>query len=74
MRSSLLLAGTAAFATAICGAPLEGRNNGGAPKVSIKDGNLVGLTLPNWEQDLFLGIPYAQPPVGDLRLRAAKPL
>lgn len=40
-----------------------------APKVTIKNGTVQGLFSPQWNQDLFLGIPYAQPPLGDLRFR-----
>ncbi|KAJ6617176.1 Alpha/Beta hydrolase protein [Mycena sp. CBHHK59/15] len=39
------------------------------PSVTIKNGTVLGVDLPQFGQDLFLGIPYAQPPVGDLRLR-----
>ncbi|KAF7291239.1 Ricin B-type lectin domain-containing protein [Mycena indigotica] len=39
------------------------------PAVTIKNGTLVGADLPQNGQHLFLGIPYAQPPVGALRLR-----
>jgi carboxylesterase type B len=28
-----------------------------------------GFDLPPFSQSIFLGIPYAQPPIGDLRLR-----
>ncbi|KAJ7056266.1 alpha/beta-hydrolase [Mycena amicta] len=39
------------------------------PSVTIKNGTLLGVDLPQNKQHLFLGIPYAQPPLGDLRLR-----
>ncbi|KAJ6599950.1 alpha/beta-hydrolase [Mycena vulgaris] len=39
------------------------------PSVTIKNGTVLGVDLPQFGQSLFLGIPYAQPPVGDLRLR-----
>jgi para-nitrobenzyl esterase len=38
----------------------------GKPRVRIDDGELEGLTEDN-EVHSFLGIPYAKPPVGDLR-------
>ncbi|KAJ7626883.1 alpha/beta-hydrolase [Roridomyces roridus] len=39
------------------------------PTVTIKNGTVRGIGLPQFSQSIFLGIPYAQPPVGDLRLR-----
>jgi len=67
MFSSLLL--TTALAALACAAPHEQRA-AAAPSVTIKNGTVVGATSDG--VDSFLGIPYAQPPVGDLRLRPAR--
>lgn len=40
-----------------------------SPIVTVQNGTIKGLHSEEWNQDLFLGIPYAQPPVGDLRFR-----
>lgn len=32
------------------------------------------MPIPQYTQDFFLGIPYAQPPVGSCRLAAPQPL
>jgi carboxylesterase type B len=37
--------------------------------VKVKNGTLEGVHSDEWDQDYFLGIPYAQPPVGSLRFR-----
>ncbi|EIM84589.1 alpha/beta-hydrolase [Stereum hirsutum FP-91666 SS1] len=39
------------------------------PTATVTNGSVVGVELPTFNQDFFGGIPYAQPPVGDLRLR-----
>ncbi|KAH8900841.1 triacylglycerol lipase [Thozetella sp. PMI_491] len=40
-----------------------------APQVTVKNGTYSGTYLPNFQQDAFLGMPYAQPPVGTLRFK-----
>ncbi|EIN05225.1 alpha/beta-hydrolase [Punctularia strigosozonata HHB-11173 SS5] len=41
-----------------------------APTVTVKNGTYVGIALPSFNQELFLGLPYAQQPLPpDLRLR-----
>lgn len=40
-----------------------------APVVRLTNGSYYGLHNSRYYQDEFLGMPYAQPPVGDLRYR-----
>ncbi|KAI5242641.1 carboxylesterase [Aureobasidium subglaciale] len=40
-----------------------------SPIVTIRNGTVQGRHSAQWNQDFFLGIPYAQPPVGDLRFK-----
>ncbi|KAL4910113.1 hypothetical protein BDW74DRAFT_173580 [Aspergillus multicolor] len=42
--------------------------------VKIRNGTVVGVDYASSQVQHFLGIPYAQPPVGNLRLRQAEPL
>ncbi|GAW15396.1 hypothetical protein ANO14919_048050 [Xylariales sp. No.14919] len=45
------------------------------PKATVKNGTINGRYLAGtWDQDLFLGIPYAQPPTGPLRFKSPQPL
>ena len=41
----------------------------GSPTAQIKNGTYTGVHSAEYNQDFFLGMPYAQPPVGDLRFR-----
>jgi para-nitrobenzyl esterase len=47
-----------------------------APKVQLSDGEIEGMRLRNGQADLrvFRGIPYAAPPIGDLRWREPQPV
>ncbi|KAN0114457.1 carboxylesterase [Hyaloscypha variabilis] len=40
-----------------------------APTAKTSNGTYQGRYLPIWDQDLFLGIPYAQPPLEQLRYK-----
>ncbi|KAH7374541.1 lipase [Plectosphaerella cucumerina] len=42
---------------------------GDAPAAHTRNGTYRGVHLPSWEQDAFLGVPYAQPPTGNNRFR-----
>ncbi|KAF2223384.1 putative extracellular lipase [Elsinoe ampelina] len=54
-----------AFATAITAAPLDERQAG--PSVRVANGTIVGTTANGI--DSFRGIPFAEPPLGALRLK-----
>jgi len=40
-----------------------------SPKAKTLNGTYIGKHVSSWNQDAFLGIPYAQPPTGDLRFK-----
>ncbi|KAH7028780.1 Alpha/Beta hydrolase protein [Microdochium trichocladiopsis] len=61
MKFSLFL-GTALAATQVASAHED-------PRVTVKNGTLTGVYNSQYNQDYFLGIPYAQPPVGNRRFR-----
>jgi triacylglycerol lipase len=44
------------------------------PAITVKNGTYVGIHSSIYNQDLFLGIPYARPPIGDLRFRIPQSL
>ncbi|KAM0706607.1 hypothetical protein Q7P35_005934 [Cladosporium inversicolor] len=49
-------------------------SNGGAPTVSVKNGTISGTHSSTYNEDYFLGIPYAQPPVNGLRFKVPQSL
>ena len=46
----------------------------GAPVVTVANGSYYGSYNEHYHQDFFLGMPFAQPPVDDLRFRVPQPL
>lgn len=46
----------------------------GAPTATLQNGSYYGIQDQKLGQDHFLGIPFAQPPVGDLRFHVPQPL
>ncbi|KAH7014480.1 Alpha/Beta hydrolase protein [Microdochium trichocladiopsis] len=66
------LAGLATFGSST--AILSTRRHDADPTVQIKNGTYRGVHSAQYNQDFFLGIPYAQPPVGNLRFRQAHSL
>lgn len=45
-----------------------------APSAKVRNGTITGVYSSHYDQDFFLGIPYAQPPVGNLRYRIPQSL
>ncbi|KAK7712411.1 hypothetical protein SLS64_004795 [Diaporthe eres] len=59
---------TSALSHLVLASPLKATQEA-APTATVKNGTYIGVYNPEYNQDFFLGIPYAQPPVGDLRFR-----
>lgn len=58
------LAATALCATAALATPVarSAHKSHSSLKVEIKNGTVKGIALPTFDQEAFLGIPYADPP------------
>ena len=59
--------------TILTGVIASGRTTA-EPTVMVKNGTYVGIHSSIYNQDFFLGIPYARPPIGDLRFRIPQSL
>lgn len=58
------------FVSVTAAFPIHGRDVGNSnPRVTAKQGTYAGKHLSSFNQDVFLGIPYAQPPTGPLRFK-----
>lgn len=69
-----LITAALALAAASCSASAIPSRRADEPTVQVKNGTYRGVHSSQYDQDFFLGIPYAQPPVGDLRFRHARSL
>jgi carboxylesterase type B len=57
--------------TLVVGGQVRSRD---APIANVKNGTYQGVRNHEYNQDFFLGMAYAQPPVGTLRCRQARAL
>lgn len=71
MKSIFLGAGLLGL---VCAIPHSGHGYSGTPKVTVKNGTIEGVHSNAYNEDYFLGIPFAQPPVEELRFRNPRSL
>lgn len=75
MPSLPLVLGSTLLSTLTTAAAVFPRNpTSDAPTVTLKNGSYNGIHSTSYNQDYFLGMPFAQPPVNDLRLRQPQSL
>jgi acetylcholinesterase len=64
--SSFILLAAAIKATPIA-SRTQSTSSGQGPIATLVNGSYYGTHSSTYDQDLFLGIPFAQPPLGQLR-------
>jgi hypothetical protein len=80
MARSMLKAALAILPTLALAAPSAhyGESNSDAescaPSVDLSNGTYHGVLNEHYDQEFFLGIPYAQPPTGSLRFAPPQPI
>ncbi|KAL4906169.1 hypothetical protein BDW74DRAFT_190229 [Aspergillus multicolor] len=62
-----------ALSLGISATPLR-RDNTSPPTAHVRNGTYKGVYSAGYDQDFFLGVPFAQPPVDDLRFRLPQSL
>ena len=68
MHQSFISAAVGVLLVATATASIAPRQtNSSAPLATTKNGTLIGRHNAAYNQDFFLGIPYATPPLADLR-------
>jgi carboxylesterase type B len=60
--------------TSVTVGALAAKNSSGKAQARVANGTVIGVHSDTYNQDLFLGLPYAQPPTGDLRFRNPRSL
>lgn len=71
LLKSLAFAGS--LATSIIAAPIINSTSNQSTLVSTQNGTIQGKYLEGFNQDAYLGVPFAQPPLGNLRFLPPQP-
>lgn len=74
LKYSIALGCLAVIARGSCSAIDVRRAAADAPTATVRNGTLTGIRSTEHNQDFFLGVPFAQPPLGDLRLNLPQSL
>lgn len=77
MAPSMLKAALAVLPSLALAAPYGSSNSEDqacAPSVDLSNGTYHGVSNEHYNQEFFLGIPYAQPPTGSLRFAPPQPI